>query len=222
MAMTDIRILSRVLPFALYMAFLVMEGNAADLLPDLDARWLYPAKVGAVAVLLWVFRRHYAELFQRPDLRWVAVISPALGALVFVLWINLDGGWLVIGGGGGFDPRDAAGAIRWELALPRLAGAALVVPVMEELFWRSFLLRWIDRHDFLSLQPSRLSLRALLIASLLFGLEHTLWFAGILAGLAYGWLYRASGNLWAPIVSHATTNLMLGIWVLFTAAWSFW
>jgi CAAX prenyl protease-like protein len=221
MSLTDVRVLSRVLPFALYMAFLAIEGNAATLLPDLDGRWLYPVKVGAVALLLWAYRAHYSELFQRPDVRWVGLISPALGALVFVLWINLEGGWLDLGGGAGFDPRDGA-AIRWELALPRLAGAALVVPIMEELFWRSFLLRWIDKPDFLALEPARLSLRALLIASVLFGLEHTLWFAGILAGLAYGWLYRASGNLWAPIAAHATTNLLLGVWVLSTGSWRFW
>ena len=210
MSLTDVRVLSRVLPFALYMAFLAIEGNVAALLPDLDGRWLYPVKVGAVALLLWAYRAHYSELFQRPDARWV------------VLWINLEGGWLDLGGGAGFDPRDGGGAIRWELALPRLAGAALVVPIMEELFWRSFLLRWIDKPDFLALEPARLSLRALLIASVLFGLEHTLWFAGILAGLAYGWLYRASGNLWAPIAAHATTNLLLGVWVLSTGSWRFW
>lgn len=219
----DIRILSRALPFVLYLVFLAVEGEVTALFPDFDARWLYPAKVGSVALLLWYYRAHYQELFVRPDLRWVGLISPALGALVFVLWINLDFGWLNLGdGNGGFDPRDAAGAVQWDLALARLLGASLVVPIMEELFWRSFLLRWIDKQDFLSLEPARISLRALLIASLLFGVEHTLWFAGILAGLAYGWLYRASGNLWAPVVAHATTNLMLALWVLHTGAWSFW
>ena len=222
LTMPDIRILARVLPFAAYMLFLVVEGNIAALLPDFDPRLLYPAKVGAVALLLWIYRAQYVELFVRPDLRWVGLISPALGAVVFVLWINLDGGWLDLGGGAGYTPLDAAGTIRWELALPRLAGAALVVPIMEELFWRSFLLRWIDKHDFLAQEPARLSLRAILIASVLFGLEHTLWFAGIVAGLAYAWLYRASGNLWAPIVAHAVTNLMLGVWVLGTGAWRFW
>jgi CAAX prenyl protease-like protein len=222
MSLTDVRVLSRALPFALYMVFLAIEGGAASVLPGLDPRWLYPVKVAGVAALLWVYRRHYRELFQRPDSRWVGLVAPALGVAVFILWINLDAAWLTLGGGGGFDPRDAGGAPRWELVLPRLAGAAIVVPIMEELFWRSFLLRWIDRPDFLALEPARISLRALLIAGVLFGLEHTLWFAGILAGLAYGWLYRASGNLWAPIAAHATTNLLLGLWVLSTGSWSFW
>lgn len=218
----DVRILARALPFGLFLVFLALQSEAASLFPGLDPRWLYPIRVASVALLLWYYRAQYRELLVRPDLRWVGLISPLLGALVFVLWINLDFGWLNLGDGTGFDPRDATGAIQWQLALPRLLGASLVVPLMEELFWRSFLLRWIDKHDFLDLEPARISLRALLISSVVFGVEHSLWFAGIIAGLAYGWLYRASGNLWAPIVAHATTNLMLGVWVLMTGAWVFW
>jgi CAAX prenyl protease-like protein len=93
---------------------------------------------------------------------------------------------------------------------------------MEELFWRSFLMRWIDRHDFLSLAPALVSLKAIVISSIVFGFEHTLWFAGILAGLAYAWLYRASGSLWPPIIAHAVTNGVLGVWVIQTGQWQFW
>ncbi len=219
---TDPRLLARVLPFALYMLFLAIQDGLEALLPGLDPRWWYLVKVGGVVLLLAYYRRHYLELLDRPDWRWAALAAPAVGLLVFVLWINLDWGWLVVGGGTGFSPLDEQGAIRWEMAIPRILGAALVVPLMEELFWRSFLARWIDRHDFLAVAPARLTLRALLVSSFLFGLEHTLWFAGILAGLAYGWLYQASGNLWVPIISHAVTNLVLGIWVLMTGNWGFW
>ena len=45
---------------------------------------------------------------------------------------------------------------------------------------------------------------------------------GIVAGLAYGGLYRASGRLWLPIVAHGLTNLLLGLWVVHTGQWHFW
>jgi CAAX prenyl protease-like protein len=93
---------------------------------------------------------------------------------------------------------------------------------MEELFWRSFLLRWVDRSDFMRLDPRTLSLRALVYCAIPFGLEHNLWFAGILAGLAYGLLYRRTGTLWAPVLAHALTNLLLGLWVVRTGNWQFW
>lgn len=210
----------RVLPFALYILFLAVE----DLAAGLAGPWLYPVKVGLVALVLLLLVRQYEELRCLPERRhWLWLAAPAVGVAVFLLWINLDQGWLNLAGeGGGYDPRTAAGAIDWPLALIRLAGAALVVPVMEELFWRSFLMRWIDRSDFLALAPAAASLRAVLISSLLFGFEHSLWLAGILAGLAYAWLYRASGNLWPAVLGHAVTNLALGLWVLQTGNWQFW
>lgn len=210
-------LLARVAPFALYMALLAVEQAVAA--QGGDARWLYPFKVSAVAVALWFFRGEYQELRVRPTGMLPAV---GLGLLVFALWINLDQGWLNLGGGAGYDPSSPDGEPDWALIAFRLAGAALVVPLMEELFWRSFLMRWIERQDFLAIAPAAVGLRAILVSSLLFGAEHTLWFAGILAGLAYAWLYRHYENLWVPIAAHATTNLILGLWVLHTGAWQFW
>lgn len=218
----DRSLLARVVPFAVYMAFLALEqGGRAWLGDGYDVRWLYPVKVGAVAFALWYFRGEYRELLTWPGRRSL-LVSLLLGVLVFVFWINLDAGWLDLGGGPGYDPRHPDGGLDWSLVAFRLAGAALVVPLMEELFWRSFLLRWIERQDFLSVGAAEVGFRAILISSLLFGIEHSLWFAGFLAGLAYAWLYRHYGNLWAPIVAHATTNLVLGVWVVQTGAWQFW
>jgi hypothetical protein len=179
-----------------------------------------------VAGLLLYFARGYIELRELPESkRWLWLWAPLVGLAVFVLWINLDWGWLNLASPGGFvyDPRDAeTGQLIWWMVAFRLAGSALVVPVMEELFWRSFIMRWIDRHDFLALAPVAVSLKAILVSSILFGFEHSLWFAGILAGLAYSWLYRASGSLWPPIISHAVTNAVLGVWVVSTGDWQFW
>lgn len=218
-------ILLRVLPFALYMLFLVVEDLAAGMVGDgFDVRWLYPVKVGLVSLMLLVLFRNYRELHRLPEQRlWLWLGAPLVGAVIFVLWINLDFGWLNLADGtGGYDPRNAGGQIDWTLALARIAGASLVVPVMEELFWRSFLMRWVEQVDFLALEPVSVGLRAMLLSSLVFGLAHWLWFAGVLAGLAYAWIYRASGNLWPAVVAHAVTNLMLGVWVLQTANWQFW
>jgi CAAX prenyl protease-like protein len=180
-------------------------------------------QVGLVVLVLAAFWSRYDELTGAsvPGPRDVA-LAVGLGLAVFVLWINLDFAPLVIGAGGdGFDPRDG-GVVRWDLALTRLAGATLVVPVMEELFWRSFILRWLQKADFLRVAPASVGLKALMIASVVFALEHHLWLAGLLAGLAYGWLYIRTGNLWVPIVAHAVTNALLGGWVLRNGAWGFW
>ena len=209
----------RVVPFALYILFLAIGGH----IPGIDPRWLYPVQVGLVALAIVVFRRHYAE-FRVPGALSAghAALGGAVGLAVFVLWIWLDLPWMVVGeGGAGYDPRDD-GRINVVLATVRVLGAAVVVPVMEELFWRSFVMRWIDKPDFLSLSPSAVTIKGLLLSSVVFGFEHHLWFAGIVAGLAYGWLYRVTGNLWVPVIAHAVTNGVLGAWVLYTGAWQFW
>lgn len=213
----------RSVPFGLYIAFLAFEGMLQAWAPEFDARVLYPVKVGVVAVALALLWRHYAELRTR----WMSLaewlVAVGVGVAVLVLWVKLDAAWMLIGEPGpGYDPTDASGGIDWTLVALRVAGAALVVPLMEELFWRSFIQRWVQQADFLALDPARIGLRALLIASALFAIEHVQWLAGLIAGLAYGWLYIRTRSLWAPIVSHAVTNAGLGLYVVATREWGFW
>ena len=191
-------------------------GMARDAL-----RWLYPVQAGVAALLLAFSWRHYHELqlaLPGPGPLLVGVVA---GLFVFVLWINLDVSWMSIGLGPGYNPS-THGAIDWLLVASRIAGAVLVVPVMEELFWRSFLMRWIEAADFEAVEPARVGLKGLLVSSVLFGVEHSLWLAGIVAGLAYAFLYMRYRNLWSAVLAHAVTNGLLGVWVVATGNWSFW
>jgi CAAX prenyl protease-like protein len=189
-----------------------------------DPRWLYGVRTVVVAGLLFAFWRHFTELNAvrrpaHPDI-WLAL---AVGLVVLAVWLTLDSGFFVLGhSGSGFEPQTADGGVDWPWALMRLAGSALVVPVMEELFWRSLVMRWLDDANFAAVDPARVGFRALLFSSVVFGFEHSQWLAGILAGIAYGWLYLRSGNLWVAVVAHAVTNAGLGLWVLATGAWYFW
>jgi len=213
--------ISRIVPFAIFIVFLAFQDVAASFYTGFDVRWLYPAQIAAVLAILLYFRREYVELSMPPDCQaWLWGVP--VGLLVFVLWINLDFGWLVLGESSGYDPMDSTGNVDWTMVAFRLAGAVLVVPVMEELFWRSFLSRWLDGSPFWRVEATRLTLRAMLISSVLFGVAHTLWFAGFVAGLAYAWLYRVSGSLWTSVLAHGVTNLALGIWVIGTRQWKFW
>ena len=210
------------LPFLAYMGFLALAAllaGAGVAAPAL--RWLYPVKVGVVALLLAVFWRHYIELHTwrlRPRQLLSAL---AVGVVVLVLWVSLNADWMIIGTPGGFDPRTDGRVDALMVAL-RIAGAALVVPVMEELFWRAFLLRWIDDPDFQAVDPARAGLRGIVTGVLLFGFEHNQWLAGIVAGAAYTTLYMRHRSLWSPIVAHALTNGLLGAWVVANGQWAYW
>jgi CAAX prenyl protease-like protein len=213
----------RSLPFGLYITLLVLEGLLPDWAPDFDVRWLYPLKAGLVALALAVLWRHYTELKSHVLPFRHLLLSMVAGLGVLVLWVNLDAGWMLMGKvGKGYNPTNEAGQIDWLLVTFRIAGAALVVPVMEELFWRSFVQRWVQQPDFMTLDPAQIGFKALFIASALFAVEHLQWLAGLIAGLAYGWLYIRTRNLWAPIIAHAVTNGGLGAYIVATGYWSFW
>ena len=214
---------ARILPFAAYLFFIV----AGDVLERMGVAastllWLYPLKSAVVVLLLALFWRQYAELkpFRLSSVQ--ALTALATGVVVLVLWISLDADWMIFGSSAGFDPRGQGGQIDWLLVAIRIFGAALVVPVMEELFWRSFLMRWIAAPNFESVEPSQLGLKSFIISVLLFGFEHNLWLAGIVAGAAYSLLYMRHRTLWSPILAHAVTNGLLGLWVVRTGNWSYW
>jgi hypothetical protein len=220
----DDPVIARGVPFLLFIALLMLgsilspseSANAA-------ASWLVVARGAIVALALVWFWPGYNELRKpspaRPAHWLLAVIA---GFAVFLIWIYLDQNWAVVSRSPGFISRLPGGGTDWLLGLARLAGFALAVPVMEELFWRSLVLRWIEQHDFLALAPRRIGIRAFLITTALFALEHDRWFAGAIAGMVYNGLYMRSGNLWVPIVAHLVTNGVLGLWILSTNNWQFW
>lgn len=213
----------RIAPFAVFMLLLAARGAAPDEgFWNFDQRWLYAVTVVCVGSLLWAFRHEYRELFVRPS-RAEALIALSVGMAVFALWVQLDAPWMRLGTAtAAFRPVDDQGRLLWPLVAVRSIGAALVVPLMEELFWRSFVMRWIERQGFESVDPQHVGTRAIVLSTFLFTLAHTLWLAAVIAGLAYAWLYVRTGRLWVPIIAHAVTNVALAIWVVATGSWAFW
>ncbi|MDY0744720.1 CAAX prenyl protease-related protein [Paucibacter sp. R3-3] len=214
---------ARCLPFAVFMLLLALRGWLPEG-PGFDTRWIYGLSVLMVGSILVRHWRDYGELFRQtqPHVR-ETLEAVAVGLVVFVLWIRLDAPWMTIGEStASFLPIDLDGRLIWPLVVLRWIGAALVVPLMEELFWRSFLMRWIEQPQFERVDPQRVGLKAIMLSTFVFMLAHTLWLAAIIAGLAYAWLYRRTGKLWTAVIAHAVTNGALGIWVVQTRQWQFW
>lgn len=216
--------LPRALPFALFIAALALRSllEAPLQAAGFSTHWLYALQVVPAAAALAVLWRSYVELADRPAPVALA-LSAGAGIIVFVLWINLTEPWMRLGEPAtSFVPVDASGGLLWPQILLRTAGAVVLVPLVEELFWRSFLMRWIDRRDFLSVAARQVSVLAIVTSSAVFALGHDLWLAGIVAGLAYAFIYVLTGNLWNAVAAHAVTNLMLAIWVVQQGRWEFW
>ncbi|CAN5823276.1 hypothetical protein BH11PSE8_BH11PSE8_30130 [soil metagenome] len=215
----------RSVPFAVFMLLLGVRGVIpGDGSWGVDPRWVYGVTVVVVGGLLLHYRQEYGELFAQtlPTPR-EAALAIAAGVLVFGLWIMLDAPWMTLGEAAAvFRPLDAQGAIIWPLVIVRWVGAALLVPVMEELFWRSFLMRWVQSPQFETVVPQRVGIKAVVLSTFVFMLAHNLWLAAILAGLIFAWLYIRTGKLWVAVIAHGVTNGMLGIWVVMTGKWAFW
>lgn len=215
----------RLLPFVVFMALLALRGLApSDASWGFDTRWLYGLNLLLVGGLLLAWWREYGELGRQ---NWPTAaelgLSVLVGLLVFALWIRLDAPWMQIGkAAAAFVPVDAQGSLLWPLIAVRWLGAALLVPVMEELIWRSFLMRWLQHPVFEGIDPRRVGPKAVLLSTFVFMLAHPLWLGAIVAGLAYALLYRRTGKLWTAVIAHAVTNGALGVWVVQTRQWQFW
>lgn len=216
----------RVLPFAIYIFFLMLSDMMAKLSVDIfgQTHWWYAIRITAVVIFLALYWPQYSEL-NNTHKRHAGdyYLSALTGIAIFLFWIMPYPSWAMRHDDMGFDPTSINNdGLSLMLVMLRLTGAALVVPVMEELFWRSFLMRWLQNQQFLQVNPSKVGAFAFFSTAVLFAVEHHLWFAGLLAGLAYGWLYKRYGNLWMPVVAHMVTNGMLGVWVLSTENWQYW
>lgn len=223
----------RIFPFILFISFIALERIIEVLakyyplfanLPNYSNYIFYPVKTALVAIILILFWGRYSEINIKQGVSWKSIFIGLLtGTVVFVLWINMDWGFATIGEQKEFNPTIFESyALTTIIISFRLFGSSVVVPVFEELFWRSFVMRYIINAKFEDVPIGKFTWPSFIIASTLFGLEHNLWLAGIIAGMLYSMLLYYTKNLSVVIFSHGITNLFLGIYIITTGNWQFW
>jgi uncharacterized protein len=113
--------------------------------------------------------------------------------------------------------------IAWTLIVIRIFGMTIIVPPLEEAFYRSLVYRYIVKYDFTKVALTHVDGVALGLSALLFGFAHFQWLPGILCALAFQWLVFRSGHLGDAITAHAITNFLLGVYVVWVGgeAWKF-
>jgi uncharacterized protein len=216
--------LVRVVPFALFIGLTFLQ----DKFGDTGRYWIYLAKTLVAAGLLLAVFRHIAELEWR--FTWEAF---AVGIAVFVMWVGVDELFARAGitwhrlksTGPAWNPNAEFGEgsmLAIFFIATRLLGSSLVVPMLEEVFYRSFVYRYLIDQNFLTVPLSRYQPLSVLITSLVFAFSHVEWFAGLLCGIAYQALVIWKGRLGDAITAHGVTNLLLAIWIVWRGAWQFW
>jgi uncharacterized protein len=210
-------LLVRVLPFAIFAALTIFQGSFGEA----AQYWIYALKTVLAAWLLWLVRPYVLEM--RWKFSWEAVV---VGIGVFVAWVGLDGLYPMFAArAGSFNPLktygEGSGLAIFFIAV-RTIGSSLVVPPLEEVFYRSFLYRYIIKADFAGIPLSTLNWRAFLLAGAIFGIGHYEWLPGILCAFAYQWLALRKNRLGDAMTAHAITNFLLALYVVFRPAYSFW
>ena len=208
---------ARVAPYFIFIALTALQGWFGEN----SKYWFYFAKSIVGIWLIW------AVLPVVKEIRWTFSLEAVLvGVGVIVVWIALDPFYpKLMQGGKSWNPHEAFGpgsTLAWFFIIARILGSTLVVPPLEEAFFRSFLYRYILKENFEEVSLKYFHFVPMIITSLLFAFIHREWLAGIFCGIAYQWLVARRGHLGDAIVAHGISNLLLGLWVVYKGAWQFW
>jgi CAAX prenyl protease-like protein len=194
-------------------------------LPEL---WLYPIRFfAALAVVLWLSRPYLSFRMARPAL------SVAIGVAVFAIWVGPDVllgpgyrlHWLFHNPITGTAVSSIPATLRnhfWFVTV-RAVSCTLLVPVIEELFWRGWLMRWILDKEFMRVPLGAYTPASFWIVAVLFASEHgSYWEVGLAAGVIYNWWMVRTHSLGDCILAHAVTNGLLSLYVVQTGNWQYW
>ncbi len=221
---------ARVAPFVIFVLLTAAQGKFGAA----SAYWFYLAKTLVGLWLIFEIRPLVAEM--RWAFSWEAV---AVGVGIFAVWVGVSGEWttqnsLWVKLGLAHSPAKPAliwnpndtirRRLRARVAVRRRAdfGLNFVVPPLEEIFYRSFLYRYIASQEFSVRAAEPFLPLPFLATAAVFGFSHNEWLAGILCGAAYQWLVLRKNRLGDAMTAHAITNFLLGVWVVWRGAWNFW
>ena len=210
-------------PFAVFMILLAVGPS----LP-IPQPWESIFRVGVlVAVLLTISRDVVLSLRIRH-----ALPSVLLGLAVCAMWVAPDQifpGWREHW----IFQNSITGTVKTTIAPSELADplvvilrvirAALLVPILEELFWRGWLPRWIVNNDWQKVPLGTFNVMAFVATAMLFASEHgPFWEVGLLCGLIYNWWMWKTKSLGDLVLVHAVTNAALSGFVMVTKQYAYW
>lgn len=234
-------VLVRAVPFVIFVLFTAAQGKFFEH----SQYWFYLAKVPLGLALIWFMRPLVQEM--RWAFSWEAVL---VGVAVFGMWVGLDPFFArvsrscldIIWWGlelvrlDQFFPKPLPGtptwkpfdsfpdhpSLAWLLVGGRIFCSTVVVPPLEEIFYRSFLYRYVIRPDIETVPLNQFKAGAFAIAALIFGFAHFEWLSAILCAGAYHALIFRKNRMGDAMTAHAISNLLLGLWVVWKGAWNFW
>jgi len=235
-------------PFCCFMAFLALPDllsmlgffsadPVADASSDTLKLWLYPLQTITTLLVLAMYWKQYDF---KPHSGWLLAIGAGIFSILvwilpghlFEMWQMPEGRWQYLGFSArtdGFDPSPlkANGSPLYVFVVAmRFVRLVIVAPLIEELFWRGFMMRYlVDLDgDYWKVPFGTFNQRSLLIVTAMVVAVHApVDYAGalIFGLLMYGIAVRTK-SLSACVIMHATANLILGLYVMNSHKWGYW
>lgn len=195
---------ARIVPFVAFMAASI-AASALFLPADLG----YPIKAAAMALALWLFRAALAELAERPDA--VAVLS---GIAVGLAWALTEppAGPASAALSAALGTLSALLLAGWILC--RVVGTVVLVPVVEELFFRGYVLQRLDRGGI------AWRVAAIMLSSAVFAALHGRVEAAFLAGLVFAAVMLRRGKVIDAVASHIAANAVVAAFAATSGDWT--
>ena len=183
--------------------------------------WIYPAQtIFCGALLIWFWREYELRAARQ------IVFTAAVALLVFALWISPQALLGFAPRLHGFNPEIFSGqpAVYWTTIVFRFLRLVVVVPLVEEIFWRGFLLRYFVSEKFYTVPVGTFSWLSFAVVTAGFGFAHSPAdrVAALITGALYNCVAYRTKSLASCVLAHAITNLLLGLWIMKTRQWGFW
>lgn len=236
--------IAHIAPLAVYLGLLFLSSIPGLKWDHSDApwwrqqpqQWIYPLQTVVCLGLLAFWWRHYSFRPLRAKAWLWGIAGGVVGIAFWILpsWWHLRTGltieWLGIADRSrpGFNPDifpPGSGAW-WLVVALRFLRMALVVALIEEIFWRGFLWRYFAAPDgrWESVPFGVKNARAIVATSVLMMLAHlpSDYAACLLWSLLVSLVAVVTRSLGACVIMHAVSNLLLGLYVMATKQWGLW
>ena len=222
------RVRAYLAPIAVFFGFLILgdlvknklgEGYSHWALAE-PQYWIFPLQTFVCAAILWTQRRRYVFAPMKGF-----GFATLIGLVALAIWIAPQTIFGRAPRTDGFDPFRFGGGLPFWLNLSlRILRMVVIVPLIEELFWRGFLLRYLVRQEFDTVPMGTFTWMSFAITTVGFCFEHQQrdWPAALLTGALFNLVAYRTRSLAACVLTHAVTNLALALYILHTKQWGFW
>ncbi len=188
-----------IIPFLVYIFTISFTSN----------NYLLVARVVILSMLIIAFKRYYKFKLK------LEALPVIIGIAIFLFWILLEDYYPHVGTSG-YIPADNV------MLIFRLLAFVAIAPVIEEFFVRNFLARILIKTNWKSVKLGAFTAASFIITAAFFGFSHNRWLPGLIAGILLNYLIYKKRTMGSVIIAHATANVLLAFYIIYTQSWFFW